>query len=242
MEPALRFLEVSCIRDGVEVLSRISLESNSKRIGVVGRNGSGKSSLARLLVGLAEPTDGTVRIFGEDVAVNRAFALTHVGIIFQNPDQQIIFPTVGEEIGFGLENLGYSKSEGKQRVQRILSDFGFPDWYDKPVYSLSHGQKHLVCLLSVLAMEPKLIVFDEPYSGLDIPATIHMRNLLSNLHQHVVLISHNPADFEGFDELIWLEHGRLEQHGPCDALLRDFLSRMSGKATDEVVSDGTSSC
>ncbi len=225
-EPALRLTAVSHARDGVAVLRDIGLSTGAKRIGVVGRNGSGKSSLARLVVGLERPDSGTIRVFGGDVATDRAFALQNVGMIFQNPDQQIIFPTVAEEIRFGMENLGWDKPRIERRTVDILNEFGAGDWADKPVHALSHGQKHLVCLLAVLAMEPKLVVLDEPYVGLDIPTAGAMRRLLDRLSQHIMLISHDPADFAGFDELIWLDEGRLKMHGCTDAVLPVFTDAM----------------
>lgn len=230
-EPVLRLTAVSHARDGIGVLRNIDLSTGAKRIGVVGRNGSGKSSLARLVVGLERPDAGSIRVFGGDVAADRAFALQNVGMIFQNPDQQIIFPTVAEEIRFGLENLGWDRPRIVRKTTGILNEFGAGDWADRPVHTLSHGQKHLVCLLAVLAMEPKLIVLDEPYVGLDIPTAASMRRLLDRLSQHIILISHDPSDFAGFEELIWLDEGRLEMHGRLDIVLpafTDAMRRMAG--------------
>lgn len=205
------------------MLSDVTLSSDARRIGIVGSNGSGKSSLTRLLTGLDEPTDGDVRIFGRDVFADRAFALNHIGMIFQNPDQQIIFPTVGEELRFGLENLGISTEEIDNRVAEILRRFGHQDWETMPVRLLSHGQKHLLCLMSILVMQPKAIVFDEPYSSLDIQMAHRMRTILNTLDVHIILISHNPVDLEEFDELIWLEHGRLEGHGAVLEVMPKYL-------------------
>ncbi|MHA1548348.1 MAG: energy-coupling factor ABC transporter ATP-binding protein [Alphaproteobacteria bacterium] len=226
---ALELKNVTYVREGRTVLSSLSLTSHARRIGLVGRNGSGKSSLARLLVGLDAPTSGSVRIFGGDVFSDRDFALQQVGIIFQNPDQQIIFPTVGEEVHFGLESLGVTGEAGQQRMRGILARFGVEDWEEMPVRLLSHGQKHLVCLMSVLAMEPQLIVFDEPYTSLDIPTAARMRQILYGLQQHLVLISHNLADFDEFDEMIWLDDGRLEVHGDRDDVLPRFIDGMDGE-------------
>lgn len=229
-EPTLEISNIWHRRDNKEILRGINLSSTANRIGIVGCNGSGKSSFARLLVGLEAPSSGTLRIFGADVANDRAFALKNVGIIFQNPDQQIIFPTVGEEICFGLENLGLDKTRRLRKAQSIMDRFGVGDWADNPVHTLSHGQKHLVCLMSVLAMEPKLIILDEPYTSLDIPTAARMRRLLYGLSQHIALISHNPADFEGFEEIIWLEDGELRAHGACDNILPKFVDEMEQQA------------
>lgn len=229
-EPALRLTGLSHTREGVGVLRNIELFTSARRLGVVGRNGSGKSSLARLVVGLESPDAGTIRVFGGDVAADRAFALQNVGMIFQNPDQQIIFPTVAEEIRFGMENLGWDKQRIDRRTVDVLNEFGAGDWADKPVHTLSHGQKHLVCLLAVLAMEPKLVVLDEPYVGLDIPTAAAMRRLLDRLSQHIMLISHDPADFTGFDELIWLDEGCLKMHDRKDLVLPAFIDAMQQMA------------
>ena len=212
------------------MLSDVSLRSGARRLGVVGRNGSGKSSLARLLTGLAKPDRGDIRLFGANVAEDRAAALRHVGMIFQNPDQQIIFPTVVEELSFGLKNIGLSDGESNQRVNEILTRFGWQGWDDKPVYTLSHGQKHLLCLMAVLLMEPQLIVFDEPYAGLDIPTARHMNQLIRDLPQHLVVVSHRPEDLEEFDELLWLENGRMQDHGPVKVIMPKYLAAMSDNA------------
>ena len=229
-KPALEASGICYRRDGKEILRGIDLSSSARRIGLVGSNGSGKSSFARLLVGLDAPSSGTLAIFGGDVAQDRQFALKNVGIIFQNPDQQIIFPTVGEEICFGLENLGLDEERRLRKTQDVMDHFGVRDWTESPVHTLSHGQKHLVCLMSVLAMEPQLIVLDEPYTSLDIPTAAKMRRLLHGLSQHIVLISHNPADFDGFEEIIWLERGEVQAYGTCEEVLPRFAREMDEQA------------
>jgi len=156
------------------IVERLSLSAVERRIGIVGRNGSGKSTLARLLCGLIEPSSGTVRVAGIDVANDRHQAIRTVGMLFQNPDHQIIFPTVEEELSFGLQQLGTARSEAQNRVHEVLHKFGVEQWAGKSVSVLSQGQRHLVCLLAVLLMKPRLVVLDEPYAGLDIPTTMQL--------------------------------------------------------------------
>ncbi|MCI4662603.1 MAG: energy-coupling factor ABC transporter ATP-binding protein [Neomegalonema sp.] len=211
-------------------MNDITLSSSARRVAIVGCNGSGKSSLGRLITGLEAPDEGQVRVFGMDMATDRAQALMNVGLIFQNPDHQIIFPTVHEEIGFGLDNLALEAAEREDRIRSILARFSAQDWYDRPVTRLSQGQRHLVCLMSVLAMAPKLILLDEPYTGLDIPTAARMRRLLDDLEQHVVLITHDPQELRGFDELVWLDEGSLRAHGACESVLADFLEEMERRA------------
>ncbi len=215
------------LRNGVEVLKQINLSTNVKRLGLVGRNGSGKSSLARLLVGLESPSDGSISIFGGDVSSDRNFALNTVGMIFQNPVHQIIFPSVREEIEFGLNNLGYEQGIVSDKTRAILEKFSVSHLIDKPVHMLSHGQQHLVCLMAVLAMEPRLIILDEPYTGLDIPTVIQMRGLLNDLEQNIVLITHNPDELDSFDEIIWLDSGRIEAYGASQEILHQFRMVMN---------------
>jgi len=127
------------------LINDISLQSSHRRIGVIGRNGSGKSTLARLLCGLIEPSTGSIHIDGVDVAHDRHKAIRTVGMLFQNPDHQIIFPTVEEELQFGLNQLGLKKEQARQAVVESLQQFGIQDWGKKSVSTLSQGQRHLVC-------------------------------------------------------------------------------------------------
>ena len=110
--------------DGRDVLRGLSLETDARRVAVLGRNGSGKTTLARVMAGLQPPSGGRVRIAGVDVARDRRAALGTVGILFQNPDHQIIFPTVSEEISFGLTQMGLAKAQVAQRVEQTLAEFG----------------------------------------------------------------------------------------------------------------------
>ena len=157
--------------DGAGVLHDITIQASERRIGIVGRNGSGKTSLARLLAGLVTPTSGTAAIAGVDVAKDRKAALSQVGILFQNPDHQIIFPSVEEEISFGLKQQGQGADQAAEATGLILEQFDRLHWAKAAIHQLSQGQRQLVCLMSILAMKPRLIILDEPFAGLDIPTT-----------------------------------------------------------------------
>ncbi|MFX0546527.1 energy-coupling factor ABC transporter ATP-binding protein [Roseovarius sp. S1116L3] len=217
---------VSLTLEGRTILHGISLRADEARIGIVGRNGSGKSTLARLIAGLEVPDAGTLRIQGVDVARDRRAAIRTVGILFQNPDHQIIFPTVDEEIAFGLRQLGQSKPEAAEGVRAILADFGKAHWAGAPIHPLSQGQKQLVCLMSILAMRPALIVLDEPLSGLDIPTRMQLMRYLERAEAQLIHISHDPEVLDGYDRVLWIAEGRVAQDGAADAVLAQFRAEM----------------
>ena len=229
--------DVSYAPAGRPVLSGVSLAAAEPRIGVVGRNGSGKTSLARVMAGLVAPATGRVRIAGVDVARDRRAALGAVGILFQNPDHQIIFPTVEEELAFGLAQQGRTAAEAARGVAATLDRFGKAHWARANVHELSQGQRHLVCLMAVLAMRPRVIVLDEPFAGLDIPTTLQLRRTLDALEEALVLITHDPRMLDGYDRVLWLEDGRIAADGPVARVLPAYEARMAELGGRDDLSD-----
>lgn len=224
-------------RDGTAILSGIDLDLHHRRIGVVGRNGSGKSTLLRALCGLIEPDSGDVTIDGIDVLRDRKAALGKIGILFQNPDHQIIFPTVGEEVAFGLRQIGHSKQEAHDLARAALARFGREGWMDRAIATLSQGQRHLVCLISVLAMQPAVIALDEPFSGLDIPTTLALSRLLRDAGATLVHVTHDPRLLEGYDHLLWLSRGQIVEQGQAAELLPRFETHMRQEGEADAFAD-----
>ena len=185
----IQFENVSLSLNARKLLNGVSLDIQEQRVGVIGRNGSGKTSFARLLSGLLAPSSGRVRVNGNDLFKHRAAALKTVGILFQNPDHQIIFPTVLEELSFGLTQQGQRKAEAMQNATKILQQFDRLDWAERTIATLSQGQRHLVCLLSVLAIAPPLLVFVEPFAGLDLPTKTYLQYVIDGLFQWVLHFS-----------------------------------------------------
>lgn len=220
------FDNVSLAKDGKQIIGPLSLTLHEKRIGIVGQNGSGKSTFARLLAGLIAPDTGAVLLGGKDLYKNRKTALAQIGVIFQNPDQQIIFPTVVEEIAFGLQQQGQSKKAAHAKAMQVLIQHSRSDWADRNTHVLSQGQRHYLCLMAVLAMEPALILLDEPYAGLDIPTSMGLHHMLDQLDQSLVMITHDPVVLQNFDRVIWLENGQIKQDGPAAPVLADFSAEM----------------
>jgi biotin transport system ATP-binding protein len=232
-EIALRGLCVEI--EGKAVLQDITLTLDAARIGVVGRNGSGKSTLARVLAGLVTPSRGEARVAGLDLARDRRAALREVGLMFQNPDHQIIFPTVIEEIAFGLRQLGQTRADAERAARHTLAAFGKAHWEEAHVTALSQGQKHLLCLMAVVAMRPRIILLDEPFSGLDIPTRLQLNRYLARYEGGIVHVSHDPADLEDYDHVVWLERGRLRAAGAAETVLQAYKREMrQAGGTDDI--------
>lgn len=223
----IQFENVSLSLNARELLKGVSLDIQEQRVGVIGRNGSGKTSFARLLCGLLAPSSGRVRVNGNDLFKHRAAALKTVGILFQNPDHQIIFPTVLEELSFGLTQQGQRKAEAMQNATKILQQFDRLDWAERTIATLSQGQRHLVCLLSVLAMAPPLLVLDEPFAGLDLPTKTYLQNLLYGLDQSVLHITHDLQALGEYERVIWLEKGQVAGDGLPKDIIPAFENAMA---------------
>ncbi|NHX28388.1 ABC transporter ATP-binding protein, partial [Escherichia coli] len=157
----------------------------------------------------------SVRVAGVDVARDRKAALGAVGILFQNPDHQIIFPTVAEELAFGLRQQGRSKDAADAEVRTTLDGFGKAHWYDASIQTLSQGQRQLVCLMAILAMRPSVLILDEPFAGLDIPTRMQLSRYLGRSQALLVHVTHDPHDLAGYDRLLWLDQGQLRGDGPA---------------------------
>lgn len=212
------------------VLDQINLNISEHRIGIIGVNGSGKSTLARLISGLIAPTSGSIRLNKIDVFKDRKAALKTVGIIFQNPDHQIIFPTCVEEISFGLIQQGMTRIEAEKKSKQFLLKFDKSNWSDELAHNLSQGQRHFLCLISVLAMEPDVIILDEPYAGLDLPTSIKLKNTIKKLNQQIVMITHDREILEDFERILWIDNGKIVRDGSFENVMPDFEKEMRKRA------------
>lgn len=228
---------VSLTRDGKALLRDVTVSVTQRRIGVVGRNGSGKTTFARVLAGLIAVDAGQVRVCGVDVATDRKAALGVVGILFQNPDHQIIFPTVEEELGFGLSQMGFDKAAVAAQVAAILTAFDKAHWAKAATHQLSQGQKQLVCLMAIMAMRPAVIVLDEPFSGLDLPTRAQLARHLGRVDATLVHISHDPDVLRDYDRVIWIDGGCVQQDGPAGAVLDAFTVAMTELGARDDISD-----
>lgn len=235
--PEITLDQVTYGREGRVILEDISISFSARRVGIVGRNGSGKTTLSRLIAGLVEPDQGRVVVAGIDPGRDRKAALSTVGILFQNPDHQIIFPTVIEEISFGLKQMGHNQADAEKQALSWLADYGVPHWADANVARLSQGQKQLVCLMSVLAMQPKVLLLDEPFSGLDLPIRAQLSRRLARYQGTVVHVTHAPEDLANYNHVIWLDQGRVAETGTPDSVLAKFVDEMTKRGEGDDLTD-----
>lgn len=219
--------QASIVLSGRQILTSLTISLTEPRIGVIGRNGSGKTTLLRLIAGLIAPTSGTVRVDGRDPYADRPAALSSLGILFQNPDHQILFPTVEEELAFGLRQQGQTAKEALITARKALVDDGRGHWAGVPVSTLSQGQRHYLCLLTVLLMQPRTILLDEPFAGLDLPTQTRLTRRLEALPQRLVIISHETGAVAGVDRVLWVEAGRIVGDGAPADILPAFAAEMA---------------
>lgn len=182
------------------------------RMGLIGPNGSGKTTLFHIIVGLLKPSSGTVEIFGTPVKEEKDFRTVRqrIGFLFQDADDQLFSPTVLEDVAFGPLNLGKSQNEAKAIAQRTLESLGLAGFEDRITYKLSGGEKRLVSLATVLAMEPEVLLLDEPSTGLDETTEKRTVDILKGLELSYVVVSHN-VDFlmETTDYIECMVNGKI---------------------------------
>lgn len=212
-------------------LSNISLNINEGSfIAILGSNGSGKSTFAKLLNAIYIPCSGSVLIDGLDSSdKSNIYAIrTKVGIVFQNPDNQIVCDTVEDEIAFGLENMGLSIDEMKKRIDKCLKLTGLEPLRFINPNNLSGGQKQMVCIASVLAMQPKYLILDEATSMLDPQGRKLVLDFVENLHKTlgitIVMITHSIEECIDANKVVVLEKGSVNFEGTLETLLSSSCS------------------
>lgn len=169
--------------------------SEGERLVISGHNGAGKSTLLRLIVGLLVPEAGTIRAFGRQCATESDFQAVRrrAGFVFQDPDDQLFCPTVAEDIAFGPLNLGKSRAEAADIVDRVLAELDLCPLKERITYKLSGGEKRLVSLATVLAMSPDILLLDEPTNALDGKNEARLIEILSGLPQAMIIVSHDAT-------------------------------------------------
>ncbi len=224
-DPAIEVSELSfAYPDGRQALSAVSLRVEpGERVAVLGPNGAGKTSLVLQLNGVLTPSSGSVRIGG--MAVDRkhlAEVRRRVGVVFQDPDDQLFTPTVGRDVAFGPAHLGLRGAELDERVTEALSHVGLVDAADRPPHRLSFGERRRAAVATVLAMHPEVLVLDEPTSNLDPAARREFADLVKRLGMTTLLVTHDlPYALELCPRSVVLDHGQVVADGPTREVLAD---------------------
>jgi cobalt/nickel transport system ATP-binding protein len=210
--------------DGTEALKDITFRiTHGESVGLVGANGAGKSTLLLQMNGYLLPSKGMIRIGDLDLTKKtRQEIRKKVGVVFQNPDDQLFMPTVYEDVAFGPLNLGINADRVAERVHTALETVGCLQLKEKPPHHLSGGQKKAVAIATVLAMEPDILVMDEPSSDLDAKSRRYLINLLRGFKHTKILASHD-LDFilETCDRCFVIKNGRMVADGQAFTILRN---------------------
>ncbi|OIL48830.1 energy-coupling factor transporter ATPase [Oenococcus oeni] len=212
-----------------ETLKKINLSvEKGKWLSILGRNGSGKTTLIKLAAGLLENSSkGSIKIFDQEVnQANFASIKEHIGMVFQNPDNQFVGPTVQDDVAFGLENKSIERNEMIERVDSALKDVEMIEFANREPNSLSGGQKQRVALASVLALQPDIIILDEATSMLDPKGRKSLLKLVQKLRSQykitVIAITHNIQEIEQSDQVIIIDGGKKKLEGkPAKILIED---------------------
>ncbi|XAH24365.1 ABC transporter ATP-binding protein [Xylophilus sp. GW821-FHT01B05] len=226
--------EVTLERGHQRVFDGLTLSLQEPRIGLIGDNGAGKSSLFRLICGLEQALQGQVLVHGCDTRTARRELPGRVGLMFQNPDDQIIFPTVAEELAFSLTAQGTPRKDARQQAQEFLAQRGLADWGPRAIGELSQGQRQQVCLLALQISQPATLLLDEPFASLDLPSQARLAAQLQRTPQQIIFSTHALAHVQDFGRVLWLEQGRIRADGPgrevCAAYVEDVRQRTPSHA------------
>ena len=215
--------------DGTKALNNVNLQiKKGEKIAVMGANGAGKSTLFSHFNGLTEPTSGHVEIDGEKIIFERDELLKvrqKVGIVFQDPNDQLFAPTVKEDVAFGPMNLGLDYDEVKKRIAESLEMVGMSGFEDKTPHHLSGGQQKRVAIAGIVAMRPEIMILDEPTAGQDPEGVDKVLDILNNLNKEgmsIVISSHDIEMVNQFaDKIFVLHHGEIIAQGDKHQIFSD---------------------
>jgi cobalt/nickel transport system ATP-binding protein len=212
---------------GVNALKGVSLEiKKGEKVAILGPNGSGKSTLILLIAGLLTPNSGKIEVFGEStMSKNFPKLRARIGMVFQDPDDQLFTPSVKEDVEYGPKNLGLPAEVISKRCDHILEDIGIRHLKDRPPHRLSFGEKKKVSLATALILRPELLILDEPTANLDLVSRRALIDLLNELNAEGTTIIISTHDVEALPELadrvVVVSHGSLLGGGEMHGVLKD---------------------
>ncbi|MDO5498274.1 MAG: ABC transporter ATP-binding protein [Propionibacteriaceae bacterium] len=215
-------------RDVVDktLLTDLDLDLTERRIAIIGANGSGKSTLLRLLNGLIEPTRGRVTVDGLDTIRDGKQVRQRVGFIFTDPLAQLVMSTPIEDIELSLRRRLRGRKEREDAAYALLEARGIAHLARQSIYDLSGGERQLVALTTVLAVEPSILVADEPTTLLDLRNRLHLRRVLAELDQQLIVSTHDLEFVDDFDRALVIDAGRVVFDGPPVAAVAHYRGLM----------------
>jgi biotin transport system ATP-binding protein len=209
------------------LLDRVTAHLEERRIALIGSNGSGKSTLLRLINGLVAPTQGRVEVDGLDPTRAASAVRRRVGFIFTDPMAQLLMPTPIEDVELSLRRNVPDRTERQAEARRWLSEWGLAHIAETSLYDLSGGERQLAALVSVLAVEPAIVVADEPTTLLDLRNGQRLRDAFASLAQQVVVATHDLAWAADFNRVLVVEGGRIVADGESAEAIA-FYRRLVG--------------
>ena len=224
-------------RGQTPVFAGLHLQLHEARIGLIGFNGAGKTSLLRMLAGLDVPQQGRIVRQGETLhSAERGHAPSRrVGLMFQNPDDQTIFPTVQEalQLSWRSAHPGSSRAQAAQAVADFLQQRGLAHWAERAVGSLSQGQRQWVCWLAMRVAQPEVLLLDEPYASLDLPGQLRLAADIAACPQQVLVSTHVLDYVRDYPRVLWLEQGQLRLDGPGQQVCAAYEAHVRGLGIDQ---------
>ncbi|THF50976.1 energy-coupling factor ABC transporter ATP-binding protein [Allorhizobium terrae] len=205
----IHFEQATVAFDGRVALEPLTLTLSERRIGVIGLNGSGKSTFARLINGLIKPTAGQVTLDGLDTVKDAKAVLSRTGFIFQNPANQIILPLIGDDIAMGPKARGLKGAALEAAIAPVVERLGIAHLLHRRPHELSGGELQLAALAAVLVTKPQLVIFDEPTNQLDLRNQLKVASTIRGLEENALVISHDLEFVAEFDRVLVFDQARL---------------------------------
>ena len=227
--PLIEFRGAAVAYDGEQILAPLTVSLSEQRIGIIGSNGSGKSTTVRLINGLIEPTSGQVLYDGLTPDKRGKDIRKRVGFVFSDAESQIVMPRVSDDVAFSLRRFKLPREEVKRRVADALKRFDLADRAEHSPHTLSGGEKQMLALASVLVIEPDTIIADEPTTLLDLRNRRRIVRELMSLDQQLIVVTHDLEMLRGFDRVLVIDDGALAYDGTPDAAIAFYTDLMDAK-------------
>ena len=227
--PLIEFRGATVTYDGEQILAPLTVSLSEQRIGIIGSNGSGKSTTVRLINGLIEPTSGQVLYDGLTPDKHGRDIRKRVGFVFSDAESQIVMPRVSDDVAFSLRRFKLPREEVKRRVADALERFDLADRAENSPHTLSGGEKQMLALASVLVIEPDTIIADEPTTLLDLRNRRRIVHELMSLEQQLIVVTHDLEMLRGFDRVLVIDDGALAYDGTPDDAIAFYTDLMDAK-------------